>query len=63
MLEKAAELTYSELEKHFKTQIMEPLADTILTKTINKKGLVNQELKNFPKFKLVFGNPGSQTLY
>jgi len=34
MLEKAAELPYSELEKNFKKQIMEPLADTILTKTV-----------------------------
>jgi hypothetical protein len=34
MLDKASELPYSELEKHFKKQIMEPLADTILTKTV-----------------------------
>lgn len=57
MLEKAAELPYSELEKNFKKQIMEPLADTILTKTmINLKGLTNKKISSYPKFKLIFGN-------
>ena len=31
---------------------MEPLADIILNKTINKKGVVNQKFKGYPKFKL-----------
>ncbi len=34
MLEKAAELPYQEFERSFKKQIMEPLADTILNKTV-----------------------------
>jgi hypothetical protein len=34
MLEKAAELPYSEFERNFKKHIMEPLADTILNKTV-----------------------------
>ena len=34
MLEKAAELPYSELERNFKKHIMDPLADTILNKTV-----------------------------
>lgn len=35
MLEKAAEMPFKEFEGKFKSQIMEPLADTILTKTVN----------------------------
>ena len=34
MLEKAADLPYETLEKSFKKQIMEPLAQTILDKTV-----------------------------
>ena len=34
MLEKAAEMPFKEFEGKFKSQIMEPLADTILTKTV-----------------------------
>jgi len=34
MLEKAAELPYQDFERSFKKQIMEPLADTILNKTV-----------------------------
>ena len=35
MLEKAAEMPFKEFEGKFKSQIMEALADTILTKTVN----------------------------
>lgn len=35
MLEKAAELPYYEFERSFKKHIMEPLADTILNKTVS----------------------------
>ena len=37
MLEKAAEMPYREFEGKFKAQIMEPLADTILTKTVSTR--------------------------
>ncbi len=57
MLEKAGELPYCELEKNFKKQILEPLADVILNKTINKKGLVNKKFTSYPKFKMIFGGP------
>lgn len=35
MLERAAELPFSEFEGKFMSQIMEPLADTILNKTVS----------------------------
>ena len=41
MLEKAAELPYKEFENKFLGQIMEPLADTILTKTVRGKDVKN----------------------
>jgi hypothetical protein len=37
MLEKAAELPYKELEGKFLTQIMEPLADTLLIKAVRMR--------------------------
>ena len=40
MLEKAAELPYSELEKNFKKHIMDPLSDTILNKAVNMMLLI-----------------------
>ena len=40
MLDKAAEMPFKEFEGKFKAQIMEPLADAILTKTVKTQRLV-----------------------
>ena len=40
MLEKAASTPYIEFEKTFKKIVMEPLADTILNKTVSFKVLM-----------------------
>lgn len=64
MLEKIADLPYNEFERNFKRHIMEPLADTILTKTIyNSKHVNRRSPKQHPKFQLQIGGTQPMQTY